>query len=88
MKKVFKISFFVALALVILFSSFIVASAIALENSQTESVAIIGGADGPTAILISRTLVFDNPSFRFLIASASLLVISAIGWIVTKKSKA
>ncbi len=85
MKKAFKISFFVVLALVILFASLITASVVSAHNNQSETVAIIGGADGPTAILVTSTLVFDSPSFRWLVVSAALLVISAIGWFVTRK---
>jgi len=84
MKKLFKIMFFITLALVLLSVVSIVVSAISHANSSRGAIGIIGGADGPTATLITQTLIFTQPAFLVGIASAVLCVASAIGWLVTK----
>ncbi len=84
MKKVFKTMFFVSLVIILLFVAFVVVSAISLENSNTESIGIIGGADGPTAILITSTLIFDHPMFILLILGAIVFVVSSVGWFVSR----
>ncbi|MBE6692192.1 MAG: sodium ion-translocating decarboxylase subunit beta [Ruminococcaceae bacterium] len=86
--KIFKTMFFVSLVVLIILLIFVataVVSAVSLENSNTESVAIIGGADGPTAILITSTLIFDHPTFRLLILVAIVFIVSSVGWLVSRK---
>ena len=86
MKKACKITFFVSLALVILLVAVFAALIVSAESANTSSVGIIGGADGPTAVYITSTLVFGNPLIWALCLCGALLVASAIGWIVFKKS--
>ena len=86
MKKACKITFFVSLALVILLVAVFAALIVSAESANTSSVGIIGGADGPTAVYITSTLVFGNPLIWALCLCGALLVTSAIGWIVFKKS--
>lgn len=86
MKKACKITFFVSLALVILLVAAFAALIVSAESANTSSVGIIGGADGPTAVFVTSTLVFGNPLIWVLCLCGALLVASAIGWIVFKKS--
>ncbi len=90
MKKVCKITFFVSLALVILLVAVFAALIVSAESTNTSSVGIIGGADGPTAVYITSSLLstfaFGNPLVWFFCLCGALLVASAIGWIVFKKS--
>ncbi len=85
MKKLFKTTFFITLALVFLFVAFLVASAVSFDDNHSESIGIIGGADGPTAIFITRTLIFDNPMFWLQCFVTVLLIASAVGWFITRK---
>ena len=85
MKKVFKIMFFICLAFVLLLVLFCVISAISANRRLSSSVGIIGGADGPTAIFVSRSLLLDSPAIFFFGGVTVLLAASAIGWIVAKK---
>ncbi len=85
MKKAFKITFFVSLAIIVLLSVIIAVSVVSASKEHTSSVGIIGGADGPTAIFVTRTLVFQNPIFMLLCASFALVIVSAVGWAVSKK---
>ncbi len=83
MKKIFKITFFVALALSLLVATLLTVSAVsALSDS---SVSIIGGADGPTAVFITSTLLLDSPAGWVLCLALITLIASAIGWVVNKK---
>lgn len=86
MKKACKITFFVFLALVILLVAVFAALIVSAESTNTSSVGIIGGADGPTAIFVTRTLVLNNPLFWLLCIASVFVVVSAIGWIITRKS--
>ena len=85
MKKVFKITFFVSLAVILLLVSFCIVSALSAEASHSASIGIIGGADGPTAILVSRSLLFSSPALFLFGGVLALFVVSTIGWIATKK---
>ena len=85
MKKVFKIVFFVALALFLLFGAISIISIISAQNIPSSSVGIIGGADGPTAILVTQTLVFKTVVFQVLCILLLVLVVSAVGFIITRK---
>ena len=87
MKKFFKITFFVSLALILLSCTLIAASAISSANSRQGSVGIIGGADGPTAIFVTQSLVFLNPMFDVLCIAGVVFIASAIGWIVMRKKQ-
>ena len=85
MKKGFKIAFFLFLAIALILATIIAASALSFINSTSESIGIIGGADGPTAILVTNTILLESPvlyAFGFVFL---LLVVSAIGWIISKK---
>lgn len=84
MKKLFKTTFFVTLALILLFVALVVASAVFAENNHSGSIGIIGGADGPTAIFITQTLIFANPVFWLLCFVTVLFIASAIGWLITR----
>ena len=86
MKKACKITFFISLIIVILFVAVFAASIVSANDSSSSSVGIIGGADGPTAVFITKTLVFNNPLVWLFCLNAVLLIASAIGWIVTRKS--
>ena len=80
MKKIFKITFFVALALSLLVATLLTVSAVsALSDS---SVSIIGGADGPTTILIS-----DIPPRPWVgpVLSGLVILLCVIGIIKTRK---
>ena len=94
MKKTFKIIFFVSLTLTVLLSGLFVLSfvlplgaliGLSAFSDQSASIGVIGGADGPTVILISRTAIFENPLFWALCVAVVLLISSAIGWKATKK---
>ncbi len=85
MKKLFKTMFFITLTLVLLFVVIMVASIVSAENNHSDSVGIIGGADGPTAIFITRTLVFEDQVFWLLCFVTVLFIASAIGWLITRK---
>ena len=94
MKKAFKIIFFVSLTLTALLSGLFVLSfvlplgaliGLSAFSDQSASIGVIGGADGPTAILISRAAIFDNPLFWALCVAVVLLILSAVGWKATKK---
>ena len=85
MKKIFKMTFFICLAFILLLVFLCVISTISANRSLSSSVGIIGGADGPTAIFVSRSLLLDSPAIFFFGGVTVLLVASAIGWIVAKK---
>lgn len=85
MKKTFKIMFFVSLFVVVLLSVLIVISLVSAVGEHTSAVGIIGGADGPTAIFITRSLMLENPVFVFACVAFLLCVVSAIGWALAKK---
>ena len=85
MKNVCKIAFFVSLALALILIAVLTAAFVSAENENTGSVGIIGGADGPTAVFVTSTLVFGNPLIWVLCLCGVLLIASAIGWFVTKK---
>ena len=55
MKRTFKIAFFVSLVVVSLLVAVLVASVVSAESNDSSSIGIIGGADGPTAVFITRT---------------------------------
>jgi hypothetical protein len=84
MKKVFKTIFFIALSLTVLFVAAVCISVFFAGNIYSAGIGIIGGADGPTAILVTNTLIFGNPWFWIFCFVLVALIISAIGWIVTK----
>ncbi len=50
---------------------------VAYMLAQNQSVGVIGGADGPTQIFITRT---EGSTAQSLILSAILLVMSLLGW--------
>ena len=85
MKKLFKIMFFITLALTLLFVLLIAASIASAAANHTGGVGIIGGADGPTAILLTKILVFENPLVKGLCITIVLFVASLIGWLITRK---
>ena len=58
-----------------------------VESPTSGSVGIIGGADGPTAILVSQTLIADNVlAVLAALAIGVLLVIAGI-WGLKKTKK-
>ena len=85
MKKVFKITFFVSLVFILLLVSLCVISAFSASNKASGSIGIIGGADGPTAILVTRSILFESPAIFLLGGLITLFVVSTIGCIVTRK---
>jgi succinate-acetate transporter protein len=85
MKKFFKTMFFITLALILIYAVCVVSSFALAEKDHSESVGIIGGADGPTAILITRTLVFGSSLFNIFCLLMVLFVVSAIGFVITRK---
>ena len=85
MKKFFKITFFVTLTFILFALTLFVLNTITMHNCHSDSVAIIGGADGPTAIYLTQTLIFDHPLFLFLVLDIILFIISSIGWFCTRK---
>ncbi len=86
MKKACKITFFVSLTIVLILVAVLIVFAVSAKSDNTSSVGIIGGADGPTAIYVTRTLIFGNPLVWALCLCGVLLIASAIGWIITRKS--
>ena len=85
MKKTFKTAFFVSLTVALTLLAFLLVSSVIAMSDNSAAVAIIGGADGPTAIFITRTLILDNPVFLALCVAILLCVAFAIGWVVTKR---
>ena len=85
MKKFFKTMFFITLALILIYVVCVVSSFALAEKDHSEGVGIIGGADGPTAILITRTLVFGSSLFNIFCLLTVLFVVSAIGFGITRK---
>ena len=86
MKRTFKIAFFVSLVVISLLVALLVASVVSAESNDSSSISIIGGADGPTAVFVTSSLVIGNPFFYALCFVGVLCIASAIGWIVTKKN--
>ena len=84
MKKVFKIMFFVSLALLLIFAAVSVISFFSFENNS-KSVGIIGGADGPTAIMLTGTLFFHTSVFQVIPFVFVFFVISVVGLLITRK---
>ena len=84
MKNTFKVMFFVSLALMVVFTAIMLVTLTSAENENNGSIGIIGGADGPTATFITRTLIFDSPMFWVIVLILVVFVASAIGWLVTK----
>ena len=84
MKRFSKTTFFISLAifilLIIILTSTVISSLALFNDSDSKSIAIIGGADGPTAILITSTLIYDNPIFLLIGFTFVLLIVSALGW--------
>ena len=76
--------FFITLALTLLFVLLIAASVVSATANHTGSVGMIGGADGPTAILITQALL-ETPLFQVLCLVTVLFVASLIGWLITRK---
>ena len=60
----------VAVALVGIISS--------IQNTASDSIGIIGGADGPTATLVTRLLPFSTPFGRLLLGGIGCLIAAAI----------
>ncbi len=84
MKKVFKTTFFIGLSFVFLLCALAAFITLTAEGNRSGSVGIIGGADGPTVILVTGSLIVDNPFFWILCAAAALCIAAGIGWVVTK----
>lgn len=85
LSKTLGITAIVAVAMVVLtvlFSAFIT-----LADGNSGSIGIIGGADGPTAWFITRSLIFDSFGTH-LISCLCLAVASIILRIVSNKQKA
>jgi len=85
MKRAFKITFFITLSLILLFAISVCVSSILFEKIHAGSIGIIGGADGPTVVFLSRSFIFDNPIFWIFFVVAALCAASAIGWIMARK---
>ena len=88
-RKVSKItcaaSFLVFLALVLWFGMRL--GRIWLFSPNGPSIAIIGGADGPTAKYLIRTIIFGDPLFIAVPVSFALCVVSLVGWLVKRSHK-
>lgn len=82
MKKFFKTVFFVSLTAVFLILAYVVLKLL-FSDGASGSTGIIGGADGPTAMLATRTLVYGTPLSWLLFVALVLLVVSVIGWMLT-----
>ena len=87
MKNTFKITFFVSLAGIFLSVVFLARSVLSSANNRQGSIGIIGGADGPTALLVTQSLAYCNPIYIILCIAGVVLVASAIGWIAVRKKK-
>jgi len=87
MKKIFKIMFFVSVALIVLFALYITVSASMAFSENDSAVGIIGGADGPTAIFVTKTLLFDNPLFYVFCVLLAFAIATAVGWVVCRKKQ-
>ena len=85
MKKFFKTMFFVTLALILIYVVCVFSSFALAEKEQSESVGIIGGADGPTAILVTRTLAFGSSLFNIFCLLMVLFIVSVVGFVITRK---
>ena len=85
-RKVSKItcaaSFLVFLALVLWFGMRL--GRIWLFSPNGPSIAIIGGADGPTAKYLIRTIIFGDPLFIAVPVSFALFVVSLVVWLVKR----
>ena len=82
MKRLFKSVFFITLALIFLFTVIVAVSAAMFGSGNIGDVGIIGGADGPTAIFITETIIFESAIFWILCVILVLFIVSAIGWLV------
>ncbi|MBR5513289.1 MAG: hypothetical protein IKV85_04800 [Ruminococcus sp.] len=83
MKKILSVVFLIVGILIAAVGGVII-SGIAFGGTSSESIGIIGGADGPTAIfLISRLGIFPIAA---LVVGIAIIIISAIG-IKKNKSK-
>ena len=85
MKKIFKVMFLISITFLLLSAFLVVVSALKAEASHSASIGIIGGADGPTAKLITGTLIFANPFVRLFCIATVSTVVSAVGWGIAKR---
>ena len=74
MKKLFKMIFIVTFATVLLCTVLAVVLFASAANSKAGSVGIIGGADGPTAVLISSALL-TSPVILFMACFVVFLLV-------------
>lgn len=84
MKRLCKTMFFITLFLILLFVTLTVASALSVSHTPAGGIGIIGGADGPTAILVTRTLISESAVWGLVCFVTASFVLSAIGWVATK----
>lgn len=57
---------------------------ILMYSPNSASVAIIGGADGPTAMYLIKTVLFRDPLFIVALVSFVLFAVSLTVWLVKR----
>ena len=60
---------------------------ILMYTPNSASVAIIGGADSPTAMYLIKTILFHNPLFIVALISFVLFAVSLTVWLVKRSHK-
>ena len=85
MKKRFKTTIFMTLSLLVLLVVGMIVAAFFVMDNHSDAVGIIGGADGPTAIFVARTVVFESPMFLGVCIAVILLVVIGIMCAVIKR---
>lgn len=87
MKKTFKIITIASLAIAAALIAFVLIS-VAVSASQdsniSDSISIIGGADGPTAIFITGTLILSHPVCIVGWCFVAIALFSSVGWALSK----
>lgn len=85
MKKTFKIITIASFAIAVALIAFVLISvAVSASNDSNISTAIIGGADGPTAIFITSTLVLSHPICIVGWCFVAIALLSSVGWALSK----
>lgn len=85
MKKTFKIITIASLAIAVALIAFVLISvAVSASQENNSSTAIIGGADGPTAIFITRTLILSHPVCIVGWCFVAIALFSSVAWALSK----
>lgn len=85
MKQRFKVMFSIVLALLLLLCISLISMAFFEKDMPSDSIGVIGGADGPTAILIASASVFESPMILGMCIAVALAVVIGIVCAIVKR---